>query len=94
MADYDKAYAIWKGHIGATEPEYTEMNRRICIALLKQIPKKIAKSDNEMLSDYQCPTCGTHWDTDVEYVLREYKEYTYCPVCGQRLADRSDIDEE
>ena len=90
--NYDTAYAIWKGSVGATEPEYMEMNRLISIALLKQKPKK------PIIKDYvaNCPECGVllKYDVYCEKSMRivEITGDNYCPHCGQAI-DWSDKDE-
>lgn len=53
-------------------------------SLKKQIPKKPYKSNEPMLSEYQCPNCGTYWDCDTEYGLK-HLGYKYCPCCGQAI---------
>lgn len=76
MADYDKAYAIWKGYRGATELEYTEMNRLISRALMKQIPMKPTLVEDKY---YEC-ACFNNLAFKFES-----PGLPFCLSCGQRI---------
>lgn len=58
--------------------EILKLNKVICEALEKQIPKQPIKSDNEIryCEVWKCPSCGFEWSSRV---------VDFCYKCGQYI---------
>ena len=100
MAEIDKLPSHYDADIGeqvfddtAEVNELLELNKIVCGALGKQIPKTPNYEgdgywDGELVYDtWICPNCGKDYEVD-------YDDYKYCPECGQAIdLERSDVDE-
>ena len=64
---------VWKAYDGKDMERCNEACRVACVALEKQIPKKIKKHD-------KCPVCNSNQSTTWYYVGS-----SYCEFCGQAL---------
>lgn len=79
------ADVVWKAYDSKDMERCNEACRVACVALEKQIPKKLDyegdgydENGNLIYDTFICPNCGKHYEVD-------YEEYDFCPECGQAL---------